>query len=159
LPDWLLKEKDMFRNLAIVMGCLSVISTGSAALSQTAKPAFISPGDDTAFCGQGGVQCFDSGWVAAVNSTNHTVTIPHNLGTTPRFIAIYFSPTGDDSNVMPVIWPWSAGNSGNPVSIGMTDKQFHLEICSCAPLHGYWTGGSAVWTSYASGSFRIFARK
>jgi hypothetical protein len=140
----------MFRLPCMVTICL--LSFGSVGWSQP-----INLGDT--FCGANGSDCFDSNWVPTTNVPNHTLPIPHTLGKAPRFINIYFSPTGDSSNMMPVLWPWSATASGNPVSISVTDSQILLEICACAPLHGYWSANNGQWVTYSSGSFRVIAHR
>jgi hypothetical protein len=131
----------------------------SAAHAQAVAPTFISPSDDPAFCGSHGAQCFDSKWVAATNGSTKALVIPHNLGTTPRFVSIFFSPTGDDSRVFPLTWSWSAGSSGNPVTIEVTDKQVLLHIYADNTLHGVFDANSGNWHTYSTGSFRVFARK
>lgn len=98
---------------------------------------------------------YDSGWVLDSNSSSHRTEFKHGLGYVPRRTSILFSPEPGGLRVWPLTWSWNSGNSGNPVSISMTDKYVFLEIWYRAPLHGVWEA-DAGWTSYTSGYWRVF---
>ena len=100
---------------------------------------------------------YDSGWVNANNRSNNAMPFSHGLGVTPSQISVLFS--ADQETAFPVLWPWSNGDSGNPVTIGMNDRTIRLEITSGSPLHGAWSAATGKWTKWTQGFFRVFAWK
>ncbi|MFZ6747157.1 hypothetical protein ACO0LC_28405 [Undibacterium sp. JH2W] len=98
---------------------------------------------------------YDSGWIAATNTTSSNLVVTHNLGNAPTSVRIMFSP--DQETVYPVLWSWDPNNSGNPVSIWANRNTINLSIYSGTPLHGTWNGNTSQWTHWNTGYFRIFA--
>ena len=102
---------------------------------------------------------YDSGWQKDNNGRNHSTSFRHGLGTTPRLVEIFFSPTGDTSQAYPLRWSWSLGTgfSGNPVTIKYTTEQIVMHIYAGAPLHAVWDANSNEWDGYTTGYWRVIA--
>jgi hypothetical protein len=100
-----------------------------------------------------------SEWRESTNKANTTLVFNHKLGVQPTNISNFFSPDKDKDTWHPLLWPWSYGASGNPVSIWVDKQNITLSIFDGAPLHGAYDGNgvSAQWTYWTSGYFRVFA--
>lgn len=98
---------------------------------------------------------YDSGWVADNRSTNHRTVFTHNLGVIPSRVTIWFSPSEPHQVVYPLLWSWTPGNSGNPVTVELSATRLVLGIWSGDPLHGVWRGDLVQWTYYDSGYWRV----
>ncbi|WP_321818313.1 MULTISPECIES: hypothetical protein [unclassified Paraburkholderia] len=97
---------------------------------------------------------YDSGWKDATLA-NINLVFDHGLGVTPTHLSVFFSP--DHKTSYPLLWPWVAGQSGNPVSIWADADSITLSIYAGAPLHGAYNGQTASWTYWNSGFFRVLA--
>jgi|GEM_PF-6715885 len=99
---------------------------------------------------------YDSGWVHdQKQQTNWSVAVNHNLGVLPSLLTLWFSPDGG-LRAYPVQWPWSSTESGNPVTIEITDQQIILHEHFGTHLHGTWSPATD-WKFYDEGYWRIFA--
>jgi hypothetical protein len=152
------------KSVATVAFIIAIVS-GGASFAQVGDSKYITqklgpPRSDTAIATTSLSNAdYDSGWVADNNSTQHVTPFAHKLGNTPRLITIEFSPGGDSSDVFPIMWSWTYGSSGNPVTVQMTTENVLLHIWSGAPLHGVWDGRTGVWNNYANGYWRVRAWK
>jgi len=99
---------------------------------------------------------FDSGWVAADNSTDRVIRFEHGLGVVPTELSVWFSPTADGATAYPLQWRWYINDAGNPVTMSANRQAVVLAIYRGAPLFGAWT--PSTWTTYTKGFFRVIAR-
>ncbi len=99
---------------------------------------------------------YDSGWQEANNHSSYEVSFDHGLGVVPSQVSIMF--TSDKETVYPLMWSWEKGDSGNPVTVSMTDNVVKLQISDNSPLHGAWKAREG-WTRWSQGYFRAFAWK
>jgi hypothetical protein len=97
---------------------------------------------------------YDSGWEFDTNANSHTVVFEHKLHAVPTRFMIFFS--ADKETVYPLMWPWGATYSGNPVTISANRKSIKLNIYSGARLHGVWSANEP-WLFYQGGYWRVFA--
>lgn len=98
-----------------------------------------------------------SAWRYDTNSTDHNVVFEHKLGHVPSAVSVLFSL--DLETDYPILWPWSSGESGNPVSIWMDAKTITLSITYSTCLHGWWNGVTRSWYEANSGYWRVIASK
>ena len=101
------------------------------------------------------VHCSESGWIYDDSSTSHATTWLHGLGRTPRLVQLMFSPDPKTQWVVPINWSWVYQNSGNPVSIEMSNREVKIQIWNGAPLHGRWDAETGQWTRYTEGYWKI----
>jgi hypothetical protein len=98
---------------------------------------------------------FVSPWTSdSTTLGDHTVVFEHNLDAIPTSITVLFSP--DKVTAYPLLWSWSAGYSGNPVSVSLTVKTVAFSISAGSPLHGFWTPSSG-WSTYSTGYWMVIA--
>lgn len=111
--------------------------------------------DEAVLGGSSSATRFVSAWTYDTNASNHNTVFRHGLNAIPTSLMILFSTNLE--TVSPLIWSWNPGDSGNPVSIRMDNQTITLSIYSSTPLHGWWSGQPAGWTSANSGYWRVIA--
>ena len=110
-------------------------------------------------CGPTSSSCFDTGWQPVSNKNSSIYYYKHRLGTTPRFVSAWFSPTADGSHAYSLSTPFSSLNIGNPITIEARPDVVLVHTWSGAPIHGIYNGGNEKWTTFAEGFYRIVAVK
>ena len=91
---------------------------------------------------------------------SHETVFQHSLGIAPTDLTLWFTPTlveGEAEQVHPVAWSWHYANSGNPVSIMLSNEEIKLTIWGGSPLHGFWTPAGG-WQKFKTGYWRVIAR-
>lgn len=102
----------------------------------------------------GAPETFVSPWTPDSNHSSHATVFRHELGVIPKSLMVMFSP--DQQTAFPLLWSWSPGGSGNPVTISMDTATVTLQIFSGEPLHGVWNATTG-WTTYGDGYWKVVA--
>ena len=103
---------------------LSTIASSLLLLVAVSNPSIAQEGANTLYH-------YDSGWQSDDAFTSHETVFQHSLGIPPTNLTLWFTPAlveGEAEEVHPVIWTWSPGYTGNPVSIIVNNDEIKLTI-------------------------------
>jgi hypothetical protein len=98
---------------------------------------------------------WDSGWVADNSDSHHKKSFLHSLKALPAQVTIYFSPNADQGPFYLVGYDWAPAESGNPVTVEVTENEIILHIVHGWPLRGLIVPGTTEWSRWTSGYWRV----
>lgn len=110
-------------------------------------------------CSTASQSCFDTGWQPVSNKSSSIYFYRHNLGSQPRTITAWFSPTADGRQSYLIAKSFPNPNAGNPITIETRDDLILVHTWNGAAIHGVYNGSTQQWTAYAEGFYRFVARK
>ncbi|MGL4440781.1 MAG: hypothetical protein ACRCUE_16085 [Bosea sp. (in: a-proteobacteria)] len=106
-------------------------------------------------CGWIVARCSDSGWIRADTVRNHTLKVPHNLGSVPSRLQIWFSADADGALTYPTEFGFGPAQSGNPVTVSVNANEIGFHIYQDVPLRGVFNAETGKWTNYTTGYLRF----
>jgi len=106
---------------------------------------------------------WSSGWFTPTRTTNHTITMAHNLGAVPRLVQLIVHDLTNNVYIL-----HSGTNPGayasnleymNPLSIRLNTTNVYLDVYVNTPLCRYWNATLSTWIAHDNCQWQVIAIK